>query len=802
MTVGADDRPAAAKPPAGGGRGLVWLVALLLFAALVAQVLPPLVHKSGVCDEHGAHLPAGYVYWKSGVFSGGINNPPLMQLLTAAPLAIGGMDYSPFSDKGIWAARLPVLFLSLGLGLAVLAWARSLYGRAAGLAALFLFCFEPNVLAHSGLATLDLGVAAFLFVAFFFLWRTRRSGRKADWTAACAAMSLALLSKFTAVFLLPLFLILLFIVLCRGGSDRSAAQERQANAWRSATLRSRAGRGAAALVFFALIFVGLSHALYHLPAVSDDFQAVDGPRAASGVQDESVLTRAAYLLLPDLYVGGALGKLRHSTGGHFAYLMGERSLRGWWYYFPVALSVKTPIPFLAAFVLALILRARSVRRWGDYVFVLLPMAIYVCAMAWTGIDIGVRHVLLFYPAAAVIGSGLLAGGLPRRKVLLVPLAVGAAWYLAGTVRIHPDYLAYFNEIAGGPMGGPRYLIDSNIDWGQDENLLVKFIADQPDTVFVNPGPFAPSVGTIAVNVNSVMGILRSDDSGYGWLRQFEPDTTLGYTWYVYRLTPEDFERAAGAPGAGTEPRFWYAIALKREGRLQKGLAELESIADEFPDLKAKAYLTSGRWLLSAGRHDEAIDALAEALRVGGGADAQAALEAARAEAAWVGETATGEDLARLGRYYAEHGETERAEEALRAAIESDREDVASYLALARLLGREAHFGEAAAYAEAAARLDPDLTAAGQMAKEARELALMESREESYGAMMTLAQFHSRYGRPAAAAWYYWRAFKLSPSSEEALTAMGDIIVRVKLGVLKPETPWPPWRVTPKVGGGP
>jgi len=67
----------------------------------------------------------------------------------------------------IAAARSVSLALSVLLGLAVFVWSRRIYGAAAGVLALFLYVLSPNILAHSGLATLDIGFTAVAFAAFY-----------------------------------------------------------------------------------------------------------------------------------------------------------------------------------------------------------------------------------------------------------------------------------------------------------------------------------------------------------------------------------------------------------------------------------------------------------------------------------------------------------------------------------------------------------------------------------------------------------------------------------------------------------
>jgi 4-amino-4-deoxy-L-arabinose transferase-like glycosyltransferase/tetratricopeptide (TPR) repeat protein len=777
-------------------------VLVLLLAVLLAQVLPFVFSKSGVCDEHGAHIPSGYVYLSTGVFSGGINNPPLMQLIVAAPLVLSGIEYNPFSDHGLWAARLPVLGLSIILGLAVYFWAGSLYGRAAALAALFLFCLEPNVIAHSGLATLDMGVTVFLFLAFLLLWKSAGGAGAVWWMAACLSMTLALLCKFTALFLLPVFVLLLVVSLLRNSPRRRSP-----------------GRVAIAIVFLGACFVTLSHLVYHIPfgpekmpAAAHVSSAHEGRRSSDPAAEEgqasgpvaapeaevqqasgpvAALGRAAKLVLPDLYVEGSLGKLRHSEGGHFAYLAGKRSLGGWWYYFPAAIVLKTPIPLLCLFMVSLVLWIVRIGRERDAVFLFLPMLLYVVAMAWTGVNIGVRHVLLFFPCAAVAGSAVLASGVPKNKLAAAVLIACAVWYAAGSAKVFPHYLAYFNEIAGGPEGGPRYLIDSNIDWGQDEGLLKEFVSQEADTVLVNPGAFSPSVGTVAVNVNSLFGIFRGDDTAYGWIRGFEPSAMLGYTWYVYRIAVEDYERAASESPGRPEPEIWLATARKKAGRLDDGLALLRGIAAEYPDRAGNVLNTAGWWLLEAGRRKEAEAAFEEAVERGAGREAYRALLAARAELKREAGEAAPSEIRDLGEYFARLDRTEWALRALEEGIAAYPTDAGLRLSLALLYGREGDFVRAAAHAAAAASLDPSLERARWTRDWADSMQRMKSAEGDYEAHMELGRYEGGFGRPRSAAGHFWDAFRINPSSQAALAAMGDVIVQGKLGTLELEPPASP-----------
>jgi hypothetical protein len=156
------------------------------------------------------------------------------------------------------------------------------------------------------------------------------------------------------------------------------------------------------------------------------------------------------------------------------FLFGELSSEGWWYYHLAAFAVKTPIPLLIFFVLALVAWAAGRSRGSrEYCLVLPVLILFASNALFNSLQIGVRHVLPALPLLIVLASPWLAdalGGIARAgKARAVGIAAAAlfAWYAIGTVAVAPRYLQYFNELAGGPGGGHRVPVDSNIDWGQD-----------------------------------------------------------------------------------------------------------------------------------------------------------------------------------------------------------------------------------------------------------------------------------------------------------------------------------------------
>jgi hypothetical protein len=157
----------------------------------------------------------------------------------------------------------------------------------------------------------------------------------------------------------------------------------------------------------------------------------------------------------------------HNAGGHASYLLGLRSETGWWYYFPVVFAVKSTLAGFAAAAIAV--AAGWKLGWRMFALLFPPLLYFVISMT-SGINIGARHILPVYPFLYVAAAAVLA----HLRLPYIMLALGLV-QIGECALIAPDYLAYFNALAGGPGNGPHYLVDSNIDWGQDVKKLAKWL---------------------------------------------------------------------------------------------------------------------------------------------------------------------------------------------------------------------------------------------------------------------------------------------------------------------------------------
>lgn len=545
-------------------RNWFWAAVAALLAAMGTAQVTSALQETQTWDE-AIHIAAGYSYLKTGDYRLNREHPPLFKLLCAAPLLAldprlpledatwRDSDQVVFGDiflyknrvspeTMLFLARLPIIALTLILGLALALWTRRQFGPAAGAAALFLYAFDPNFIAHGHYVTSDLIAAAFIFLAAIAWMRFVESRRWRDLVVAGIVIGLALVSKFSAVFLLPLLVIFYWF------------------------RRWQAGSGALSLRHFAVsaaIAGAISVAIIALVYGPESIRCWRGPKLRQVVDTSTPVGKVLFqagkrLGLPaHPYLVGISDLAVHDKVGHDAYLMGMQSHDGWWYYFPVVFAVKTPLSVLALLALAAGIglrrfRLRAVKlRW---LVLLLPPLVYFAMCMHSRINLGVRHLLPVYPFLyAAAGAALMTGKRPVRVVSFM-LMLGLT---AESVAIYPHYLAFFNAAAGGPDNGPRYLVDSNLDWGQDLKNLKAYVdrhhidklcvcyfgrssmeyykleyTDLPRTDELRQRAGIDCVG--AISATALQDVYVGKDA-YSWLRARQPMAKIGYSIYLYDL---------------------------------------------------------------------------------------------------------------------------------------------------------------------------------------------------------------------------------------------------------------------------
>jgi hypothetical protein len=673
--------PTPSPQPPASGRSPSRYVAVFLLLVLFGLLVFSVVEKSPTADEQN-HVARGLAYLKTGDLRLSQEHPPGVNAWEAWPLLLDPGVHLPldspswvnaewygFADELLWrandrpqamvfATRVPVMWLTLILAALTYRWGRALGGAWSGLLALVLTVFDPNILAHGRLTTTDMGVTVLGLVAMWALWRAVHASRVqrvpgwGRWAAAGLAFGALLLTKFSALVLGPVTLLIVLLawagqLLSSGG--HSETLPRRAG-WRSRLRASGLGRWALCL----LVLYGVAGLV-----VWAGYRFTWGPIAPLGGLPGPAPT----------YWSGIASILQRTGGGSTAFLMGRYSETGWWTYFPVAFAVKTPLPTLVMLALALVTwiwgkgeRAncspRSIAEWDGQtapprtrdlrgsssglgvlrdaptngqaavqspnlsatteppnhrtteppnhltteqpnhptfwrmlhlLCLLLPvLAFWIVAMSG-GFNIGYRHIMPSLPFLYVLVGWQVGTWLAGIKWAGVRRWVAAAcgtlalWLVVGTLLIAPHYLASFNVLAGGPDGGYRILVDSNLDWGQDLPALAKtFGMDQPVRVRVSwfgaahpeaydlafhplPGfwrfrgdpaayglnPYAPAPGTYAISASNLQGIKLADRDTYAWFREREPSSHVGHSILIYQVEGNAADRAVvlGVPMA-------------------------------------------------------------------------------------------------------------------------------------------------------------------------------------------------------------------------------------------------------------
>ena len=435
--------------------GVAAFLLILLFAArlLISN------RSTGMASDEFAHIPAGYLHLTEHRFDFNSEHPPLIKVLSAMPLLLLKPTitdhWKHVNDWGEWFAfcsdffflsgekarqlifwaRVPMILVACVLGLLIYKWSSSLFGSAAGVMSLALFTFEPNIFAHSRFVLTDIG-ATLVYAAFWYLvWRWLKVPSLAASLAVSLAASVSILVKHSMVVVPACWMTILIVMMA------------------SRKLTARMGLSSIGLASMLMLLVVNAGYAFH----SKLFYG--------------------FVPIPEDYLRGLDIVIRHNAIGHPAYLLGNFSTAGWWYYFPLTFLVKAPIPLLLVSTAALPWFVTSFARADARTSfcLLFPPAFYIAMSMSSHINIGIRHILPLFPFLFVIGGGLFATLYIRRSRWTIFLVGLAIWLASISLTLGYDPIEYFNPLAGGPRRGWRYVADSNVDLGQNFYRLTEYI---------------------------------------------------------------------------------------------------------------------------------------------------------------------------------------------------------------------------------------------------------------------------------------------------------------------------------------
>lgn len=429
-----------------------------------------------------------------------------------------------------WAGRYAIISLALLTAALLFRWTRQLTGSSTiALIAVLLLTNDPNLLAHSFLATTDIPLTFFFLLTAYRYWCYWKKPTRRNFLYAGLALGAVCTVKLTAIVMIVAVVVMTFYRLV-------ASRNWQARAWLAGGVQIVGWLAIAAIVYVSV-----------------------------------------YQFNWEVLVHDWTQQRLHMQDGHSGFLLGENKIGGWWYYFPLVFAIKTPIPILILVILTagLILR-RLAFDWETVWPLLIGGGLFAASLLST-INLGYRYLLPLLPLLylSIAQNSVM---LPMRTLSPSPsgfwkrLQIGVvAICLFGAVLIswqtHPDYLAYFNRLGGGSDNGWRIVVDSNIDWGQDVQALADYIAtEQPEKLSATwlgnkpldkfgvsadilPGwplsrdnvPFSdyyapqPPPGEYAISVTQLQGTYLADKERFAYFRELTPVQKFGYSIFLFQV---------------------------------------------------------------------------------------------------------------------------------------------------------------------------------------------------------------------------------------------------------------------------
>ena len=575
-------------------------------------------HDSLIVDEV-PHIGAGYSYLVTHDMRMNPEHPPLAKDIAGIGLQFLNLNQAAF-QSGFWqtnvndewnfgrllifdsgnnadlikhVARLPMILFFIFAAILIFIWGKKLYGETGAFIALIIFVFSPTVIAHSRFVTTDMPALFGVLSATYFFIHYLKSRSWKNAILATLFFGIAMLLKFSTFLLIPFFLLIALIYGFVAENKKIACSCKNL-LWTILIM-------AAGLLF--IVWPVYYFNVYNYPPLrqQNDTRSIlttvygESFQKYSPILNLEIQAAANPVLRPFAEYGLGFLRVYHQTSEpHEVYFLGHVSLYGDRAYFPIVYFLKEPLAWWGFVLIALLYLAwqlkrpskESVSRGLKFVrnhFEESAMIIWLAVYWFTSINstfnIGVRHLLPTYPFAILLVSGQLArifkdysfsGVLNKGKKLFLGLfIVLLAWYVYSSVHTYPLYLSYFNESIGGPSQAYKYVVDSNLDWGQDlirfsdwvkANNIPRIETDYfgwanpyyymsnryipiSSTTYSSALDFKQrnqSNGWIAVSATFLQSSVGADvrptpPNNYTWLHSFTPVTVIGNSIFVYHI---------------------------------------------------------------------------------------------------------------------------------------------------------------------------------------------------------------------------------------------------------------------------
>ncbi len=500
-------------------RKFIFLILLFIFSVSILNAN----NDSAIFDET-AHIPAGYSYVTQHDMRLNPEHPPLLKdmaglmILPLHPKFDITKNFWTTKINGQWAAghdllwqegnnadqiifwaRVPFVLLSLIFGLFIFKWVKETAGLYAGLFALILFAFDPNILGHNHFVATDIGIATFMTFSFYYFLRFIKYPTWKNVLIGGFFLGLVQLAKFSAITLFPIYGLVILIY------PLSLLNKNKVSFFKLKKLGEYFGKGVLAFVISLIVVWGLYFAnMYKMPqeklsqTIETYFPHNDSSVSARTVNkiandlDRTTLTRP----LSEYFLGVAM-VFKRVDGGNGAYFMGQVSSKAFPLYFPTVFLIKEQLSFLLLILLALGISfsqniktalqsvaskksrsnlAQFIRHNITNLSLFSFIVLYATISIKGNLNIGFRHLFPILPFTYILVARILFTFIKKlsqynRTIWYSIIATLTFLLMAGTVSAYPYYMSYFNQLVGGSKNGYHYVTDSNADWGQDLKRL-------------------------------------------------------------------------------------------------------------------------------------------------------------------------------------------------------------------------------------------------------------------------------------------------------------------------------------------
>ena len=511
-----------------GRGGVVYRSAIVaLLVAHVALVTLQIVTTFPVVDEL-AHVPSGVAHWQEHDFAYYRVNPPLGRLVATAPMMLPWYDsvYKSVDYQDDTGARRPEfsaghrVFSKLGMGIAdeftlprfgglafslfgailLGSWVREEAGELAGVVSVGLWALSPTMIANAAVVLPDMAGCSMGVLACYavYRWAGAPSLGRASVAGVCVALSM--LSKSTWVLGLVVFPACFLIARSLAGRRRLASRaapggsgDAEGEAIPSQTTSIGTSETAfrrwmglvlqvAACLLVAIVLVngGYFFTGWMEPLDSFEFRSrmlsgMEGLEAPPGNRFAGTFLGSFPSLLPRDYLLGIDYLKWEVEEQKLSFLAGEIRLGGWWYYYLVAVAIKTPLGTILLASIGSVLLIRDHAR-SLLLFLAVPAMVLFASISITGgFNHHHRYVLSIYPVIFAAAGCAFGRGAPGGRgwwfLTGASLVVAAIASLSAVGYPH----SFFNRLAGGPYNGYRWLTFSNVEWGHDLKKVESWI---------------------------------------------------------------------------------------------------------------------------------------------------------------------------------------------------------------------------------------------------------------------------------------------------------------------------------------